>query len=379
MAESTLFADIPAAEPGPRATGVLPDHEIHALIRAGRIKALHDVAADQVQPASLDLRLGDVAYRVRASFLPGPGVTVRRMLDKLSMHEVRLDEGAVLERGCVYVVPLQEHVALGYRQSALANPKSSTGRLDVFTRVLTDGATAFDRVAPAYKGPLYAEISPRTFSILARTGSRLCQLRLRQGSPPASDTALRELHAEVPLLDAEPDAGDVIENGLIVRIDLEGDGVGPIGYRAKKHTGIVDVDRRGAYAPADFWEPLEAAPDGLILNPDDFYILATREAVTVPPTHAAEMIAYDTQVGEFRVHYAGFFDPGFGYEGAGGKGSRAVLEVRSHDVPFLLEHGQVVGRLIYERLTGTPERLYGEGIGSSYQQQGLKLGKHFRD
>jgi dCTP deaminase len=263
----------------------------------------------------------------------------------------------------------------------MANPKSSTGRLDIFTRVITDGAEEFDRIAIGYKGPLYAEISPRTFSVKVRTGSRLAQLRLRRGASTASDTATRRLHERSPLIaEANGDVGVAdIESGLALSADLIGtDTSGIIGYRAKRHTDIVDVDNVGGYAIADFWEAITAPERHIILDPDNFYILASREAVAVPPDHAAEMRAYDTLVGEFRVHYAGFFDPGFGHDAAGGKGSRAVLEVRSHDVPFVLEHGQTVGRLIYERLTARPERLYGQGIGSNYQAQGLKLSKHFR-
>ncbi len=356
-------------------TGILPCQALAQSIQTGEIAADQPIGPELIQPASLDLRLGTIAYRVRASFLPGAGNSVADKLAAFTMHSFPLTEGAVLEKGCVYIVPLLERLNLRARTGAMANPKSSTGRLDIFTRVITDGADEFDRVAVGYKGPLYAEISPRTFSVKVRTGSRLAQLRLRRGAPTASDAALRRLHERSPLI-AGSEAN--IESGLALSVDLAGDPKTKIvGYRAKHHTGVVDVDRVGAYAVADFWEPI-SAPDGhIVLDPDDFYILASREAVAVPPDHAAEMRAYDTLVGEFRVHYAGFFDPGFGHDSAGGSGSRAVLEVRSHDVPFVLEHGQTVGRLIYERLTALPDRLYGQGIGSNYQAQGLKLSKHF--
>ncbi|HEX9535152.1 MAG TPA: 2'-deoxycytidine 5'-triphosphate deaminase, partial [Stellaceae bacterium] len=335
------------------------------------------------QPASIDLRLGEVAYRVRASFLPGARASVRDKLELLSMHRIDLTEGAVLERDCVYIVPLLEYVSLRKRAAAAANPKSSTGRLDVFARVITDYGTEFDRVREGYKGPLFAEISPRAFSILVRTGSRLVQLRIRRGSPGFSDTALRRLHEEVGLVDG-PAGPKTIRNGLAFTVDVAGDqATGIVGFKARRHTDVIDIDRSFHYDPRDFWEPVYSHrgpgdQGGIVLDPNDFYILASREAVVVPPDHAAEMLPYDTFVGEFRVHYAGFFDPGFGAPESGGAGSRAVLEVRSHEVPFLIEDGQIVGRLVYERLITRPDKLYGTPIGSSYQRQGLALSKHFK-
>ena len=356
--------------------GILPDRMIAALARAGGILPAAEFAPDQIQPASLDLRLGDVAYRVRASFLPGSS-TVAKRIDDLKLHEVALGDGAVLETGCVYIVPLLESLALPGEISAAANPKSSTGRLDVFTRVIADEIRGFDRIAAGYHGPLYAEISPRTFPVLVREGSRLSQIRFRRGSALLDATALRELHARERLVDS--DEADVSE-GVAVGVDLSGIGPGGlVGYRAKRHTGLIDVERRAGYSVLEFWEPMMARPDKtLILDPNEFYILASKEAVQVPPDYAAEMVPFDPLVGEFRVHYAGFFDPGFGYAGAGGKGARAVLEVRSREVPFILEHGQIVGRLVYEKMLARPDTLYGQGIGSNYQAQSLKLSKHFK-
>ena len=365
----------------PRPNGVFPSQAIAAVLRDGEIESDEDIAAEQVQPSSLDLRLGSIAYRVQASFLPGPETLVGDKIRDFEMHAIDLTDGAVLEKGCVYIVPLMERLRLSERVSAFANPKSSTGRLDVFTRLITDRARRFDLVAPGYHGPLYAEVSPRTFSILVRAGSCLNQLRLRRGTSAIGPDELLRLHQAVGLVDAKIDRQEVREHDSIsLRLDLAGATEnGLVGYRAKKHTAVIDVDRVDHYEPGDFWEPIMArAGRGIILNPDDFYILATREAITVPPDHAAEMVAYDTLVGEFRVHYAGFFDPGFGYDPSGGPGSRAVLEVRSHDVPFLLEHEQVVGRLRYERLTDVPDRLYGPAIGSSYQGQALALSKQFK-
>jgi dCTP deaminase len=372
----------------PSAQGILPDRMIAALAKEGAIRAGQPFAADQIQPASLDLRLGAIAYRVRASFLPGPGITVAQRIGELKLHEFSLSAGAVLETGCVYIVPLIESLGLPPEIAAATNPKSSTGRLDVFTRVIADETRGFDRITGGYHGPLYAEISPKTFPVLVREGTRLSQLRLRRGNAALSGEALRALHARERLVDR---AEAVMGDGVAVSIDLIGtkpsaensrdhgivDGI--VGYRAKRHTAVIDVERRAGYDVADFWEPIAARRDrALILDPDEFYILASTEAVQVPPGFAAEMVPFDPLVGEFRVHYAGFFDPGFGYAGAGGLGSRAVLEVRSREVPFILEHGQIVGRLVYEKMLAPPEKLYGSGIGSNYQAQGLKLSKHFR-
>jgi dCTP deaminase len=401
MTDAQAGALFPIAE-AERSTGLYPSQLLRAAVTLGHeITATEPIGDDQIQPASLDLRLGEVAYRVRASFLPGARSSVQDKLDRLSMHRIDLTQEAVLEKDCVYIVPLLEHLALKRRMSAMANPKSSIGRLDVFARVITDQGTEFDRVREGYKGPLYAEISPRAFSVKVRAGSRLVQLRVRRGSPLFRDTALRRLHAETPLVEAPPDdpaglppidgagvqppAGrGAIRNGLAFTVDVSGDPLsGLVGYKARRHTDLIDIDLVDHYDPREFWEPVyphrgARGPEGIVLDPNDFYILATRESVVVPPDHAAEMIPYDAFVGEFRVHYAGFFDPGFGSAETDGSGSRAVLEVRSHEVPFLIEHGQAVGRMLYEPLIARPDRLYGGAIGSSYQRQGLALSKHFK-
>ncbi len=383
----TLFAEEEAPPPPPEvvaeprhSTGILPAQQLRELIESGEISATAEIPEKQIQPASLDLRLGPKAYRVRASFLPGPRNRVEDMVDDLGMHEIDLAQGAVLERGCVYIVPLLEHLRLGYRMTGFANPKSSSGRLDVFTRFIVDGANAFDRVEAGHAGPLYAEIAPRTFSILVREGDALSQLRLRHGSPRTSDANLKRLHEEVTLVhDGSGNHAD-IDQGIAVGVDLEGiGGETVIGYRARRHAGLIDLRAIGHYEPLEFWEPIpRGRASRLILDPDDFYILASREAVTVPPDYAAEMLPFNPLVGEFRVHYAGFFDPGFGHAGAAGAGSRAVLEIRSREVPFVLEHGQIVARLVYERLTERPDKIYGPDIGSNYQRQGLRLSKQFK-
>jgi dCTP deaminase len=370
------LSDVPFVVPADQ-SGILPDRMIAAMADAGAILPAYPFVDSQIQPASLDLRLGDIAFRVRASFLPGPGATVAERIDDLKLHEIDLSDGAVLETNCVYVVPLLESLALPQPISATANPKSSTGRLDVFTRVIADGTRRFDVIEHGYHGPLYAEISPKTFPVLVREGSRLSQVRFRIGDAVLDAGELETLHARERLVDAD-DAD--LAHGVALSVDLSGEhSNGFVGYRAKRHTGVVDVDRRAGYLVDDFWEPIRARKDeSLILDPGEFYILASKEAVQVPPDHAAEMVPFDPLVGEFRVHYAGFFDPGFGYAGAGGKGARAVLEVRSREVPFILEHGQIVGRLVYEKLLSPPNALYGQKIGSNYQAQGLKLSKHFR-
>lgn len=354
--------------------GVLADSALRAMIGRGELSADEPISDALIQPASLDLRLGNVAYRVRASFLAGAGRTVADRLAEFEMHRVDLTPGAVLEKGCVYVVPLMERLALPAGLTAVANAKSSTGRLDLLTRTITDGGTEFDRIPEAYHGPLYAEICPRSFSVLVRPGMRLNQIRFRAGQSVLSDADLRALHAESPLVSGKA----VISEGLGFSVDLKPARGDLVGYRAKPHTGVIDLDRIGHYDPAEFWEEVRTREGRIILDPGAFYILVSREAVTIPPDYAAEMAPFLAMVGEFRVHYAGFFDPGFGYDGAGSNGSRGVLEVRCHEAPFVLEDGQVVGRLVYERMSTRPDRLYGAGIKSNYQGQGLKLSKHFR-
>jgi dCTP deaminase len=358
-------------------SGIYSDAMIEDLIRGGMVHVPEPLAHGQVQPASLDLRLGRRCWRMRASFLPGQDGMVAQRIADYALHEIDLTTGAVLETGCVYVAEILERMALPEALSASANPKSSTGRLDVFTRVITDGAAAFDTVAPGYSGPIYAEISPRTFPVLVRQGSRLSQIRFRAGHPRIDDRALLALHQRERLVDRD---SALIQDGVVLSVDLSGfGGTSLVGYRGKRHTGLIDVDRVGAYRVEDYWEPIHLnGRRELVLDPDEFYILASKEAVHVPPDHAAEMVPFDAMMGEFRVHYAGFFDPGFGHAAAGGSGARGVLEVRSRDVPFILEDGQVVGRLIYERMAALPQRLYGAGLASNYQAQGLKLSKHFK-
>ena len=332
--------------------GILPDRQLRGLIDASVIRADRPFGQRQVQPASIDLRLGAKAYRLRASFLPGEGRKVAdRLTEDLVMHTVDLSEGAVLETGCVYLAPLQEILDLPPGLTAAMNPKSSTGRIDVFTRVITDGGVVFDQAPPEYRGPLYAEICPCTYSILAREGDRLSQVRFRQG-------------AHAPLRE------------VTVSVDLAGFDDGIVGYRARRHAGLVDLSKIGDHAASRYWEPL-LAPDGqLVLDPGEFYILASRESVEIGVSEAAEMAPIAPEIGEFRAHYAGFFDPGFGVGEAGGTGSRAVLEVRGRDVPFILEHGQAIAKLVYEPMTETPEAVYGT-VASNYQAQGLKLSKFF--
>jgi len=363
-------------------TGILPYQDIARLIEGGRISSRTGIDEEQIQPASLDLRLGATAWRVRASFLPGKASTVQAKIDRLKMHQIDLSKPTVLEKGCVYIAELMEELRLPADISGRANPKSSTGRLDIFTRLITDAGAEFEGVAAGYKGRLYVEIMPHTFSVLAQQGTRLNQIRFVRGNPPPSDSKLDELDQTLQLVYSDGDGPQpaIIKHGLWISVDLEGDtSNGVIGYRAKHHAPLIDLSRISHYDPLEFWEPITRTTDrGLILNPDDFYILVSRERIRIPSNFAASMVPYDPSVGEFRIHYAGFFDPGFGYGANDVNGARAVLEVRSHDVPFLIEHGQDVGRLLYERLLGEPEKIYGVHIGSNYQSQGLKLSKQFK-
>jgi dCTP deaminase len=365
-------------------SGLLPRQRIRAMLDHKMILATNEIDDTQLQPASLDLRLGSHAYRIRASFLPGPDKKVSEQLAGLKYDEIKLDEGTVLERGCVYLVELQEHLKLPDSIAAVANPKSSTGRLDIFTRLISNSSETFDSVAPGYQGPLFAEISPRSFSIKVRKGSRLNQIRFRRLNSQhevhsvfhVDDRVLRERHAQRALVDDEL----TLRKGLVLRVGLSATHAseGIVGYRAQKFTDIIDVDESNSYNILDYWEPIVSRPDNrLILDPHQFYILASAERLHIPPDLAAEMVPIDPTMGEFRVHYAGFFDPGFGYTEHGYPGSRAVLEVRSHEVPFILEDRQIVGRLVFEKLSEVPDILYGQTPTSNYQGQGLKLSKHF--
>ena len=389
MTETALFA---APEPGEadRSTGLLPSQMLREAVAVGReVLSPQPIADAQIQPASIDLRLGEVAYRVRASFLPGARASVRDKLDLLAMHRIDLTQGAVLEKDCVYIVPLLE-----YRRAAGNAPRRSPTRkarsagstcLPASSPITAPSSTACAKATRDRSTPRFRRARSASW---CATGSSLVQLRIRRGSPVFSDTALRRLHEEIGLVESPEGAApprEAIRDGLAFTVDVAGEPeTGIVGYKARRHTDLIDVDRIDHYDPRDFWEPVHshrgpAGPGGIVLDPHDFYILASREAVVVPPDHAAEMLPYDTFVGEFRVHFAGFFDPGFGFSETGGSGSRAVLEVRSHEVPFLIEDGQIIGRLVYERLIARPDKLYGRDIGSSYQSQGLALSKHFRD
>src|SRR6266566_4829735 len=380
--ETGLFAELASERPESRTKGILPSQEIRELIAGGRISASPAHEEQHIQPASLDLRLGDIAHRVQASFLPGPNGTVDAKMKDLRMARVDLTGAAVLEKDCVYIVPLLEEVNLPEDISGKANPKSTTGRLDVFTRLITDYGVEFDRVPPGYKGKLYAEIVSRTFTVGIRAGMRLSQLRFVRGNPDTRDSMIKKLDRAETLvyMDEDSPVKALLDRGLRITINLEAIEKGEvIAYKAKRNAPVIELDKINNYSPEEFWGlHHQSASKSLILQPGDFYILASRERVRVPPDFAAEMVPFDPSDGEFRIHYAGFFDPGFGYGSSEIKGTRAVLEVRAHEVPFLMEHGQLVGRLHYMPLLSRPDKIYGTGIGSSYQQQALTLSKQFR-
>jgi len=376
-------SELPREEARIRTTGILPSQEITELIARGSITARPAINPDHVQPASLDLRLGDMAHRVRASFLPGPNHTVESRIKELRMTRVDLTGSAVFEKDCVYIVPLLEEVNLPPDISGKANPKSTTGRLDMFTRLITDYGVEFDRVPAGYKGKLYAEVVSRTFTVGVRAGMRLSQLRFVQGNPDPRDMSLiKKLDEEQTLVYMDDDTPGKarIDRGLRITLNLQGGEPSEVvAYQARRNAPLIELDKIDHYSPTEFWEShRQSAHKSLILHPGDFYILASRERVRVPPDYAAVMVPFDTSDGEFRIHYAGFFDPGFGYGASDIKGTRAVLEVRAHEVPFLMEHGQLVGRLNYMPLLCRPEKIYGANIGSSYQHQALTLSKQFR-
>lgn len=367
------------------AQGVLPSQALTKAVELGMIDAGDfRIPTSSIQPASIDLRLGEVAYRIRCSFLPDTR-PVEVKLKEFVVDELDLRrEGAVLETNRPYLIPLIEELQLPRELKGKTNPKSSTGRLDVFTRVITDQSFRFDEIRPGYRGHLYLEVVPLSFTVRVRQGLALNQLRLATGSPRLSDEEIRALHQEHPLLYREgrpvPTNDLVTADGVFLSLDLRGDATGRVGYRAKDFAPPLEMYREAAYDWEDYWEPVHREDgDRIVLAPGRFYLLLSDEAVEIPPGYAAEMAAYDPTSGELRTHYAGFFDPGFGFDAAGRfHGSRAALEVRAHDVPFMIDHRQRVCKLSFERLVEEPQVLYGESIGSAYQQQTDTLSRHFR-
>ncbi len=395
-----LFTNAARSE---RKTGILPSQEIRELIGNGKIRSSVEISDDQIQPASMDLRLGNVAYRVQASFLPGRSSALSTKIAELKIAEYDLSRPTLLETNAVYVVPLIESLSLPRDIGGKANPKSTTGRLDIFTRLITDGGLEFEHVLKGYSGDLYVEIVPRTFPIVVAAGTKLNQLRFIRGNPPSTDGILAQLAEREHLVyydngdgpaeavierglkkgvaDQGGDQQAIIDRGLRTTTDLEGgESSSIVAYKAKRHCPPVDLSKVRAYDAGDFWIPIHSPNSKrVVLDPGDFYLMASKERFSVPPSYAAEMEPFDQSIGDFSVHYAGFFDPGFGYGSSGDiKGTKAVLEVRAHEVPILLEDRQIVGRLIYHRMANSPEKLYGQAIGSSYQRQGLALSKQFR-
>ncbi len=373
-------------------SGVFSYQELKKALSEGVIRSDVPVEDGQIQPASIDLRLGPKAYRLVSSFLPeGHGVLEKLHMpdmygSDLVMYEMDISRGGILEKGSVYLIPLMEELRLPRNVGGKANPKSTTGRLDIFTRVITDRNPRFDEIPPGYKGGLFLEVMPRSFTINVTEGLSLVQLRLRRGSCTLSDTSLKRLNREVRLLyDGEEHVANDrarIANGVFMSVDLFGDPKsGIIGYKSKRNSHVVDLTKKNYYNIDDFWEPIFRNDKGtLILEPEEFYILASKERIRIPAGFASEMVPYEAGSGELRTHYAGFFDPGFGYGRKGEvKGTKAVLEVRAHDVPFMIAHGQTFCKLFFEKMSDLPEKVYGPKIGSSYQYQTITLSKQFRN
>ncbi len=375
-----------SATAAPNATGVLPSQRLReAIANEWMLAGPWRIPAESVQPASVDLRLGEHAWALRCSFLPDSDSTVEEKIEDIAFERIDLRDGATLERDRPYLVPLIEELRLPARLRAKANPKSSTGRLDVFTRVLTDRNHRFDEIAAGYQGKLYLEVVPRTFAIRVKTGLALNQVRLMSGEARLSDAELQALHEDTPLLyrDAEPVDGSELSlgDGLFLSLDVSGSAESIVGYRAKKNSLPIDLTKVGALKWRDYWEPVHPEKGGrIVLEPEVFYLLLSAEGVSIPPSYAAEMLAYDPTAGELRTHYAGFFDPGFGFHrDRTAPGSRAALEVRARDVSFMVEHRQPVCKLAFERMAEEPDVLYGKDIGSNYQGQLTMLSKHFAE
>lgn len=387
MSGSALPAP-PRTEPdrAPRAPGVVPSQDLEEAKERRWVSAgVFDIPDQSIQPASLDLRLSREAWRLRCSFLPDTRSTVRERAEEFKLDKFDIRDGATLETNRPYLIPLVESLDLPGHVRGKANPKSSTGRLDVFTRVITDFNNRFDEITPGYQGQLFLEVVPRSFTVRVEELLSLNQLRLATGNPRLSDDELRELHRQEPLLyvdsDAVSDENLNVSDGLFLSVDLSGGRNDIVGYRAKKNSQRIDLSNVRHYDWTDFWEPVH--PDGkgrVILEPEEFYLLLSVEGVAVPPGYASEMLAYDPTAGELRTHYAGFFDPGFGYDRVSQiYGSRAALEVRARDVPFMIEHGQPICKLAFERMLAEPDRLYGSDVGSNYQGQETMLSKHFAE
>jgi len=386
MTETTSAGERAGEAPLGSAEGVLPSQALRRAIEAEWVSSGdYRIRPEAVQPASIDLRLGDFAWALRCSFLPDVDSTVEEKIEGLAFQRVDLRDGAVLERDRPYLVPLIEELALPDDVRGKANPKSSTGRLDVFTRVITDRHHRFDDVRAGYRGRLYLEIVPRSFAIQVSSGLSLNQLRLTRGDARLGDEEIREMQDSSPLvyLDSEalPRSELAVSDGLFLSLDLSGPADRAVGYRAKKNSLPVDLSRIRAYRWTDYWDPVYPEPGGrVVLEPEIFYLLLSAEGVCIPPQVAAEMMAYDPTAGELRTHYAGFFDPGFGYDPEGRHhGSRAALEVRARDVSFMVEHRQPVCKLGLERMAEPAESLYGAGLGSNYQGQVTMLSKHFEE
>jgi dCTP deaminase len=374
----------PTDGPGVGPRGVLPSQGLWQAVNEGWISSGDfRIHPESIQPASIDLRLADHAWALRCSFLPSAGSTVMERVDDLALDRLDLRDGATLERDRPYLIPLVEELDLPSRVRAKANPKSSTGRLDVFTRVITDGNHRFDEIPAGYRGGLYLEVVPRSFAVRVQPLLSLNQLRLAAGDPRVGDSDLVRVHDEFPLLYIDMQAlpaGDLaIADGLFLSVDLSGPHNRVVGYRAKKNSNRLDMSLLAHYRWRDYWEPVyPEAGARIVLDPEVFYLLLSAEGVCVPPDYAAEMMAYDPTAGELRTHYAGFFDPGFGYDAAGRRfGSRAALEVRARDVPFMVEHRQPICKLAFETMLERPDKLYGDDVGSNYQGQETTLSKHF--
>ncbi len=369
-----------------RTEGVFAIQHLRRALGAGWIAAESEVPSANLQPASLDLRLGSAAMRLRCSFLPNNYSVAERAQELIDGEPIDLSgEGAILDKGRPYLVRLQESLDLPAGVRARANPKSSTGRADVFTRVITDAGHTFDDIRPGYRGELWLEVVPLSFAVRVREGLTLNQLRLSIGATRLSDDDVVALHHEVPLLyrggGVVNDKHFTVSNGLFLGLNLKGDRSGFVGYKARDTTPHLDLRQVGEADVNTYWERVNKEQrDQIVLEPRRFYLLMSDEAVVIPASCAAEMTAYDPTSGELRTHYAGFFDPGFGYGRKGEiEGSTAALEVRAHDVAFLIEHRQRVCKLTFEHMLDEPDTVYGEEISSNYQQQTSTLGKHFRE
>jgi len=350
--------------------GPLVYEDYLSLYNKKKIQSLY-FKKSQIQPSSIDLSLSDECYEIKTSFL-SPDSKVRDKLNKIYSKKINLKTSKIFKKNKTYIVRLNETLHLNNSISGHCNPKSSTGRLNIFCRTILDYCDEYEKIPKNYNGEIFLEITTRSFDIKISKGDKLNQMRLRKKTNNyLNDKDLKKINKRNALIFTNKK--NIIENGLRISVDLSNDNK-ICAYVAKKTSLNINFSKISFYEIKKFWKPLKPVNNSLIIEKNKFYILKSREKIRIPSNLAGEMIPYDTGIGDFRAHYAGFFDPGFGDP----KGSYAVLEVKTNELPFILEDGQTIARIKYEKLNKKTFLVYGSIINSNYQNQKLALSKHFK-